>query len=85
MTTSLGSLVSLSPARDKTIDSRGNIVPKAYGVSRWDYPRFYECKHDEDCENAATFLWRRLLGDNDQKSHNCCGEHTHPTQQLGDK
>lgn len=59
----------------QTIDSKGNITPKPYGISRWASPRVYDCEHTEDCSNPAQFLHRKVA--NIGKSHNCCGSHEH--------
>lgn len=56
----------------RTIDSKGNIVGKRYGVSRWDYPRKYECYHKE-CETPASILSAGCPGA--PFAHNCCSFH----------
>jgi hypothetical protein len=52
----------------RTIDSKGNIVPKPTGPSRWASPRKYACKH-VGCNRAAVTL--SSVG----RAHNCCGTH----------
>lgn len=64
-----------------TIDSKGNIVPKPYGVSRWANPRFYHCEHFgyNGCDNAAQIYYRKVAGVETNhginESHNCCNKH----------
>lgn len=53
-----------------TIDAKGNIVPKPYGVSRWANPRRYECSHD-DCDEQS------IRVSTDGCVHNCCGDWHH--------
>jgi hypothetical protein len=59
------------PRVNKTIDSKGNIMPKPYGGSRWASPKNYNCNHEDGCLNPATVL------NAIPSVHNCCNQHEH--------
>lgn len=63
-------------ARAKTINAKGEIVPKPYGPGRWASPKRYGCKHD-GCTNAASVLKsdHGIEPGAAAKAHNCCGRH----------
>lgn len=61
-----------SPWAGKTIDSKGNIIDKPSGVSRWANPRIRPCQHKE-CEDAAEILSAGCPGM--PRAHNCCCWH----------
>lgn len=63
--------------RRLTINSKGEIVPKPYGPSRWASPRVRPCAHP-DCPNPASVLKAADAHTGDAtvtKAHNCCGGH----------
>jgi hypothetical protein len=63
----------MTQPRQQTINSRGEIVSKPYGSSRWATPKKYPCAH-KDCTVPATVL-RTASAHPEQvdKTHNCCG------------
>jgi hypothetical protein len=68
--------------RPRTINSKGEIVPKPYGPSRWASPRIRPCVHSSDgipCENPAAITARTGAHAIDETgkdtAHNCCGTH----------
>ena len=63
-------MTSNEAGRPRTIDAKGNIVPKPYGKGRWHSPRVFKCHHD-NCETPAAIL------SGAGKAHNCCGTHDH--------
>lgn len=69
--------------RPKTINSRGEVIDRPVGVSRWSSPRTYACAH-QDCPNPATVLKAAAAHTtptdpgqpvNPVNAHNCCGHH----------
>lgn len=68
-----------STPRRRTINSKGEIVDRPYGSSRWATPKKYACAHS-DCPTPATILKAAgahpdIPGAPDT-AHNCCGTHT---------
>lgn len=60
-------------SRNLTINSKGEIVQRPYGSSRWASPKKYACGHT-GCEGAARILKPANTHLN-MGAHNCCDAH----------
>jgi hypothetical protein len=64
--------------RRRTINSKGEIVDRPYGVSRWANPKTYGCAHT-DCVHPAKVLKAAnahpVAAGMPTNAHNCCGTH----------
>lgn len=67
-----------APTSRRTINSKGEIVERPYGSSRWATPKRYQCAHT-GCPVAAFILKpanAHPAGDGiPSRAHNCCGTH----------